>query len=160
MKMTTTQLRRLIAEEVRRLVEGDEPVSFVDDPGRREPLDSSLRRMPFEVEEGPHPYSTRLKLGSFSVVMSYGDAGELGQLLGRPRGGELRGVPDMEEDPPGDKSYVIGVVRHPDGGVTLSFTDSFAASKNRRAAAAFNTTLSADHAAVLADLLQAEGMYA
>jgi hypothetical protein len=155
MKITTTQLRRLIAEEVRRLVEGDRVESFVDDPGRREPLDSSLRRMPFKVEEGPEDTggSIRLTLGSFSVVMSPEDAGELGEAVG----GEVVDPSEIHDTLSG-KSYVVGVERHPDGGVTLSFTDSFAASQNRRAAAAFNKTLSAPEAAVLADLLQAVGM--
>jgi len=75
-KITANQLRRIIKEEVQKVVLKEDSSLSVVDADSNEMFDVA-------VEEGPVPYSVRLKFGaSFGITLDHKDAADLARMLG------------------------------------------------------------------------------
>jgi len=76
MKITANQLRRIIKEEVQKVVLKEDSSLSVVDADSNEMFDVT-------VEEGPVPYSVRLEFGaSFGITLDHEDAADLARMLG------------------------------------------------------------------------------
>lgn len=83
--------------------------------------DDVADRPPFVVEEGPNPYSTKLRFGrSFSVTLSYEDAQHLATMIE-----EATGSPDDIFDIDNGKKYSVVVKIVDRRSVALRFGNAF-----------------------------------